>query len=500
MKIVLKHRNRFSDKWGVPLPIVQELRAYIDNRQEDFDAGKNTPRTSGQVKLAREHVKFRGVKEYYKGQNERDKDLASAKKISEAIAKDKTTGDKAFLRENLKEVLGGYKGRDIVNSKYGTVAQISKNGIQKISSDATIAKSVANGFTIDGHFALARQLLKLFESATFSSSKVDERSDNGDIDIERHLSQNIKLPSGKYAQAKITVKWIRPISGRRIYSIEAIELSINKTSPYFKGAPVEPLSSQSNDNVHNSASISHPQNLSTPKNPLQNIIDYTSEKVVLAKESKLDKKEKAKDNTSGFNSKDWENASEWKNAFESEFDNYWQSLYGDKLAKNVCGRPSSKLSKGEQDAMHKYTEYNNYINACALSDYKKFSSETYLVETLKAIDTRTRKDLILKRSIPKSLLTKMIGHPPKVGATTKPHCFTSCTLGMDGDCNYWTHSKIRLYIQVPKGTPCFVPGATVRKGYLGQREVTLMPGVKLQCVKIDGGDIFMRVLKEDKNE
>lgn len=40
MRIVLKHRGRFSDKWGAPLPIVEELRAYIDNRQGDFGAGK----------------------------------------------------------------------------------------------------------------------------------------------------------------------------------------------------------------------------------------------------------------------------------------------------------------------------------------------------------------------------------------------------------------------------------------------------------------------------
>lgn len=128
------------------------------------------------------------------------------------------------LRAELKARLSKYKGVGIVNESGGAVAMIAKRGIEKIGSDKAIAKSVANGFTVEEHFEMARSLPLLFRKSKFKGSKADERSGCCSTEIERYLSPAARLSTGKRARAYITVKWTRTINGRRIYTMEAVDI------------------------------------------------------------------------------------------------------------------------------------------------------------------------------------------------------------------------------------------------------------------------------------
>lgn len=126
------------------------------------------------------------------------------------------------LRTRLKALLSKYKGVDIINTNSKNVAQIAKAGIEKISSNKAVAKSVANGFLASEHFELAMQLPALFGTSFLKSVENDTKNNTNDLKVERYVSKHITLKSGKQAYALITVKWTLTTNIRRIYSIEAM--------------------------------------------------------------------------------------------------------------------------------------------------------------------------------------------------------------------------------------------------------------------------------------
>lgn len=102
-----------------------------------------------------------------------------------------------------------------------------------MTSAKALAKSKANGFSLDEHFELSAKIKPLFESAILATShgNLKNPDDPNVVSIKKFISAAI-LNSGKKADVLITVKETIA-NGNRIYSIELDE--INKTSERFRG-------------------------------------------------------------------------------------------------------------------------------------------------------------------------------------------------------------------------------------------------------------------------
>ena len=195
-KLVLRNKGRFSDNEGKPLPIVTELRKYVDSKNSSFDKkGKNS-----------------GV----------------AKK----------------LRDNFNNITEKYLNTNFTNKATGIEATFSKESQHEIRSNVTNSKQ--NGFTIQEHFEVANQIKELFEGATLEKEHEDTKHNQPDVRIERFLSKEITLKSGKKVRACITVKHSLDKNGRNIYSLETMDIKNALEKTRAKGQPSNGLSNNSN--------------------------------------------------------------------------------------------------------------------------------------------------------------------------------------------------------------------------------------------------------------
>ena len=200
-KLVLRNKGRFSDSEGKPLPIVAELRKYIDEKQKNI--GNSKPLNK---------------KESYTGK----------------------------LRQNLKNNLKGSFGLH-TNKKTGIEANLSGNSVNKMGSEKAIEKSKANGFSVEDHFEVANKIVKLFENATLVETSDDKKKSPGIKSIKR-FDSDVVLKNGKMATAHITVKE-SVVEGHKIYSVEVMELTQKNTAskePAVGGKVQETLASKEN--------------------------------------------------------------------------------------------------------------------------------------------------------------------------------------------------------------------------------------------------------------
>lgn len=186
MKIIAGSKQYFTDGLGFFFPIVKELDKYIDRKHAKLEVNSG----SGYA------VRLRN----------------------------------AFYKNTDK-----YLWKEITNKKTGIEAVFSPTSQKELGSRTVNTK--LNGFTLSEHFEVANQIIELFENADFVVEHEDFKNNRPDLKIERFLSQEVTLKSGKKVQACITIKRSLDKDYRNIYSIEAIDIkeALDKTKNKAKG-------------------------------------------------------------------------------------------------------------------------------------------------------------------------------------------------------------------------------------------------------------------------
>ena len=120
-------------------------------------------------------------------------------------------------------------------------ARFSKNTANKISSDKAITKSVVNGFTVENHFEVAKNIKAVFEQAEYIGMFDDKKHDPNVLAVHR-FQKKIELSDGKGCFVFLMLKEVKK-DGMRLYTFE---LMANKYPLRMQGNK-EPRLLQAND-------------------------------------------------------------------------------------------------------------------------------------------------------------------------------------------------------------------------------------------------------------
>ncbi|ELS9368734.1 hypothetical protein R6V89_000243 [Campylobacter jejuni] len=191
--------------------------------------------------------------------------------------------NKTILREESKNKLKSILNKDIENSQTKIKARVSTTGLNKMTSDKAIQKSINNGFTLEEHFKAVNNIEGLFKNAKFIMSEADKKGGKDVKAIHRYVA-NLNN-----SQAKITLKESYE-HGHRIYSLELEELSpLPKPNAHPKEnkAEVENINSQGGKDVRNTTSLFSKN--STQAKPKKNLMDDIKDNI---KNKEIEKKNK----------------------------------------------------------------------------------------------------------------------------------------------------------------------------------------------------------------
>ncbi|EAH6718808.1 hypothetical protein EJE39_06630 [Campylobacter jejuni] len=191
--------------------------------------------------------------------------------------------NKTILREESKNKLKSILNKDIENSQTKIKARVSTTGLNKMTSDKAIQKSINNGFTLEEHFKAVNNIEGLFKNAKFIMSEADKKGSKDVKAIHRYVA-NLNN-----SQAKITLKESYE-HGHRIYSLELEELSpLPKPNAHPKEnkAEVENINSQGGKDVRNTTSLFSKN--STQAKPKKNLMDDIKDNI---KNKEIEKKNK----------------------------------------------------------------------------------------------------------------------------------------------------------------------------------------------------------------
>ncbi|EOF7243506.1 hypothetical protein ACK0U1_000304 [Campylobacter jejuni] len=191
--------------------------------------------------------------------------------------------NKTILREESKNKLKSILNKDIENSQTKIKARVSTTGLNKMTSDKAIQKSINNGFTLEEHFKAVNNIEGLFKNAKFIMSEADKKGSKDVKAIHRYVA-NLNN-----SQAKITLKESYE-HGHRIYSLDLEELSpLPKPNAHPKEnkAEVENINSQGGKDVRNTTSLFSKN--STQAKPKKNLMDDIKENI---KNKEVEKKNK----------------------------------------------------------------------------------------------------------------------------------------------------------------------------------------------------------------
>ncbi|EKS1926165.1 hypothetical protein QBD46_001345 [Campylobacter coli] len=192
--------------------------------------------------------------------------------------------NKTILREESKNKLKSILNKDIENSQTKIKARVSTTGLNKMTSDKAIQKSINNGFTLEEHFKAVNNIEGLFKNAKFIMSEADKKGSKDVKAIHRYVA-NLNN-----SQAKITLKESYE-HGHRIYSLELEELSpLPKPNAHPKEnkAEVENINSQGGKDVRNTTSLFSKN--STQAKPKTNLMDDIKENIKNKEVKKKNKK------------------------------------------------------------------------------------------------------------------------------------------------------------------------------------------------------------------
>lgn len=145
-------------------------------------------------------------------------------------------GHAAKLRDSFNEKTNAYLGKSISNKATGIEATFSSESQKEVRSRTQNSKD--NGFTIGEHFEMANQIIDLFENATLEKVHDDVKHGNPELKIERFLSKEKTLSSGKSVRACITVKHSLDKDCRNLYSLEVMDTKKALEQTRAKGQPL----------------------------------------------------------------------------------------------------------------------------------------------------------------------------------------------------------------------------------------------------------------------
>lgn len=130
-----------------------------------------------------------------------------------------TTGtqDIKELRQSLKKALNPIKDKDITNKETGIKARISSVGINKISSQKALNKSLNNGYTKEEHYKAGEHIKELFENANLKEMQDDYKKRKQITNVYKFIIP-ISI-NNKEANALITM-FENNEAGNKIYSLE----------------------------------------------------------------------------------------------------------------------------------------------------------------------------------------------------------------------------------------------------------------------------------------
>ena len=124
-------------------------------------------------------------------------------------------GEQLSPKNAAKKKLREIQGQEIINKETGIPAILNAKGINKMLSNAAVAKSQKNGYTQAQHLAAAENIKELYENATLTAA--DKKGDSNIASIKRFSVDTVV--DNEKAHAKITVKE-SVLHGHRIYSVE----------------------------------------------------------------------------------------------------------------------------------------------------------------------------------------------------------------------------------------------------------------------------------------
>lgn len=130
-------------------------------------------------------------------------------------------GHAAKLRDSFNEKTNACLGKSIANKTTGIEASFSTESQKEIRS--RVQNSKDNGFTISEHFEMANQIIDLFKNASLEKEHGDIKHGRPDLIIERFLSREKTLSTGKKVKGCITIKHSLHPDGRIIYSLEVMD-------------------------------------------------------------------------------------------------------------------------------------------------------------------------------------------------------------------------------------------------------------------------------------
>ena len=173
-----------------------------------LDTGSWWKMTDNMVKRAKDFGIIESIKEK----------LIKPEKVDTNIVK---KGYAQRLRNAFNENTKAYLGKSIQNKSTGIEAYFSSTTQRELRSQLNDSKR--NGFTIGEHFEMANQIIDLFENADFVKVHDDVKHHDEGLKIERFLSEEIILHSGKKVRACITVKHSLVKEIRNLYSLEVMD-------------------------------------------------------------------------------------------------------------------------------------------------------------------------------------------------------------------------------------------------------------------------------------
>ena len=170
------------------------------------------------------------------------------------------------LRANLKEAIKDILNKDITNKETGMVARISRTGVNKISSQKALNKSLNNGYTKEEHYKAGEHIKELFEKGSLREKHKDYK-DRAEIQAVYRFVTPITI-NNKQANVLITM-FENNQAGNKIYSLELEGLEPISLSPSVYKAEMADISSRHLDShTQPTATIAKSDNVdSTTKEP-----------------------------------------------------------------------------------------------------------------------------------------------------------------------------------------------------------------------------------------
>ena len=114
-----------------------------------------------------------------------------------------TGGNAAKCRKEFDRKTKKYLNKTLRN-KSGKSAVFTKRSMREITSN--LKHSIKNGFSVKDHFEIANKIVSTYQSSDFIKRHGDLKNKTDNVFMERFLSKEIKLKSGRSTRACITVK------------------------------------------------------------------------------------------------------------------------------------------------------------------------------------------------------------------------------------------------------------------------------------------------------